>query len=282
MKSVVSLPFDYCANKRAWMTRELFLQWLIKLDEQMRKENRKILLIVDNCSAHIVNVRLTHVRREFLPPNNTSLLQPLDQGIIKSVKAEFRKRLVQRFIINLRLKQPTSVNVRQAAEILTGAWWNVKTSTIRNCWRKAGLIKAPAQVEDNLEEDHSNPGDLWTEVEELLPDVSSFDDYVESDSAALTSADMTTEEIVNSVRDVSSDDDDDDDPKEEDSVSPNTEEDETISHSDVLVHMNKVRTYIGRCSDVPDEVLRKVEGVEAYLISRLSSTRQKKITDFFK
>ncbi|KAH6920480.1 hypothetical protein HPB50_028532 [Hyalomma asiaticum] len=51
-------------------------------------------------------------------------------------------------------------------------------------------------------------GDLWTEVEELLPDVSSFDDYVESDSAALTSADMTTEEIVNSVRDVSSDDDD--------------------------------------------------------------------------
>ncbi|KAL3201521.1 hypothetical protein MRX96_012561 [Rhipicephalus microplus] len=136
--------------------------------------------------------------------------------------------------------------------MLMGAWWNVKTSTIRNCWRKAGLVKAPAQVEDNLEEDHSYPGDLWTEVEELLPDVSSFDDYVESDSAALTSADMTTEEIVNSVRDVSSYDDD---PKEEDSVSPNTEEDETISHSDVLVHMNKVRTYIGRCSDVPDEVL---------------------------
>ncbi|KAH8029654.1 hypothetical protein HPB51_002111 [Rhipicephalus microplus] len=164
--------------------------------------------------------------------------------------------------------------------MLTGAWWNVKTLTIRNCWRKAGLIKAPAQVKDNLEEEHSNPGDLWTDVEELLPDVSSFDDYVESDSAALTSADMTTEEIVNSVRDVSSDDDDD--PKEEDSVSPNTEEDETISHSDALVHMNKVRTYIGRCSDVPDEVLRKVEGVEAYLISRLCSTRQKKITDFFK
>ncbi|KAH8028927.1 hypothetical protein HPB51_020505 [Rhipicephalus microplus] len=123
--------------------------------------------------------------------------------------------------------------------MLTGAWWNVKTPTIRNCWRKAGLIKAPAQVEDNLEEDHSNPGDLWTEVEELLPDVSSFDDYAESDSTALTSADMTTEEIVNSVRDVSSDDDDD--PKEEDSVSPNTEEDETISHSDVLVSFLSIK-----------------------------------------
>ncbi|KAH6946715.1 hypothetical protein HPB50_014755 [Hyalomma asiaticum] len=237
MKNVVSLPCDYCANRRTWMTRELLSEWLITLVELMRRENRKILLIVDNCSAHIVNVRLTHVRLEFLPPKNTSLLQPLDQGIIKSVKAEFRKRLVQSLIINLRLKQPTSINVRQTAEMLTGAWWNVKTSTIRNCRRKAGLIKAPAQLEDNLEEDHRNPGDLWTEVEELLPDVSSFDDYVESDSTALTSADMTTEEIVNTVRDVSSDDDD---PKEEDSVSLNTEEDETISHSDVLVHMNKV------------------------------------------
>lgn len=279
LKNVVSLPYDYRANKRAWMTRELFSEWLLKLDDQMRKENRKILLIVDNCSAHIVNVRLTHVRLEFLPPNNTSLLQPLDQGIIKSVKVEFRKRLVQRLIINLRLKQPTSINVRQAAEMLTGAWWNVKTSTISNCWRKAGLRKAPEQLEDDLEENHSTPGDLWTEVEELLPDVSSFDDYVESDCAALTSADLTTEEIVNSVRDVSSDDDD---PKDEESMTPNTEADESVTHSDVLVHMDKVRTYIGRCSDVPDEVLRQVEGVEAYLISRLCSARQKKITDFFK
>lgn len=112
-----------------------------------------------------------------------------------------------------------------------------------------------------------------------MPDVSSFDDYVESDSAALTSADMTTEEIVNSIRDVSSYNYD---PKEEDSVSLNTEEDDTISHSDVLVHMNKVRTYIGTYSGVPNEVLRKVEGVEAYLISLLCSTRQKKITDSFK
>ncbi|KAH6932843.1 hypothetical protein HPB50_010237 [Hyalomma asiaticum] len=107
-----------------------------------------------------------------------------------------------------------------------GAWWNVKASTISNCWRKAGLIKAPAQLEDNLEEDHSNPGDLWNEVEELLPHILSFDDYIESDSAALTSKDMTAKEIVKSVQDVSSVDDD---LKEEDS-----EEDESILQSDAL------------------------------------------------
>ncbi|XP_070382478.1 tigger transposable element-derived protein 6-like [Dermacentor albipictus] len=114
-----------------------------------------------------------------------SLLQPLDEGIIKSVKAEFHKHFVQRFIINFCLKQPTAVNIRLAAEMLTGAWWNLKASTISNCWRKAGLVKAPVQLGDDLEVTNNNPGDLWTDVVEQLPTVSSFDNYVEGDSAAL-------------------------------------------------------------------------------------------------
>ncbi|KAH7984098.1 hypothetical protein HPB52_017069 [Rhipicephalus sanguineus] len=50
--------------------------------------------------------------------------------------------------------------------MLTGSRWNLKTSTISNCWGKAGLIKAPVQLEDNLEINDSNPGDLWTEDDE--------------------------------------------------------------------------------------------------------------------
>ncbi|KAH6948994.1 hypothetical protein HPB50_027382 [Hyalomma asiaticum] len=34
-------------------------------------------------------------------------------------------------------------NVEQAAEMLMEAWWNLKASTISNCQREAGLIKAP-------------------------------------------------------------------------------------------------------------------------------------------
>lgn len=83
------------------MMRELFSEWLLKVDDQMQKEGRKILMIVDNCSAHLVDFRLTNVCLEFLPPNCTSLHQPLDQGIIKSVKSHFRRRLVQRLLINL-------------------------------------------------------------------------------------------------------------------------------------------------------------------------------------
>ncbi|KAH8032995.1 hypothetical protein HPB51_004917 [Rhipicephalus microplus] len=121
MNNVLSLACQYRANQPAWMTRELFTEWLLTLDEKMRKESRHILMIVDNCSARIVNVRLTHVRLEFLLPNCTSILQPLDQGIIRSVKSHFWNRLVQRVVINLCLQRPTAINVREAAEMLTGA-----------------------------------------------------------------------------------------------------------------------------------------------------------------
>ncbi|KAH7981218.1 hypothetical protein HPB49_022429 [Dermacentor silvarum] len=39
----------------------------------------------------------------------------------------------QYLLINIRLKLPIQVNIRQAAEMLTWSWWNGKGSTISNC-----------------------------------------------------------------------------------------------------------------------------------------------------
>ena len=61
------------------------------LNAYMASQNRKILLFLDNAPVHIVDEetssRLTHVKIQSFPPNLTSLLQPLDAGIIRSVKA---------------------------------------------------------------------------------------------------------------------------------------------------------------------------------------------------
>ncbi|KAL4121289.1 hypothetical protein QTP88_013833 [Uroleucon formosanum] len=51
-KGVNALPVDYTANKNAWMTQEIFCQWLIKWDNELDK---KIVLLVDNCIAHNAN-----------------------------------------------------------------------------------------------------------------------------------------------------------------------------------------------------------------------------------
>jgi hypothetical protein len=37
-----SLPVQYFANKRAWVTSVLFETWLLKLDARFKAENRKV------------------------------------------------------------------------------------------------------------------------------------------------------------------------------------------------------------------------------------------------
>jgi len=97
-KSGQELGFDYHANKKAWMTTVLFCEWLRRLDRYVgRTAGRKILLLIDNCSAHgkkETMPALRNVRVEFLPPNATSKVQTLDAGIIAWVKAKYRRRLL--------------------------------------------------------------------------------------------------------------------------------------------------------------------------------------------
>ena len=47
-----TLPVHYHHNKKAWMTCSIFQSWLERLNTKMKADNRKILLFIDNCSAH--------------------------------------------------------------------------------------------------------------------------------------------------------------------------------------------------------------------------------------
>ena len=90
---VGSLPVTHRANKNAWMTTQLFTEWLTEWDSRLDRENQKILLHVDNCMAEPKVSTLKNILLEFLPPNTTSLIQPMDQGIIKNLKYFCRKEL---------------------------------------------------------------------------------------------------------------------------------------------------------------------------------------------
>jgi hypothetical protein len=48
----------------------------------MNQQQNKFLLYVDNCSAHPSIDNLKSINLQFLPPNTTSKLQPMDQGIM--------------------------------------------------------------------------------------------------------------------------------------------------------------------------------------------------------
>ncbi len=69
-QGVESLPVQYPANKSAWMT-SIFNEWLQKWDAALTTD---ILLLVDCCTAHVVQIPLRHIKVVFLPANTTSLL----------------------------------------------------------------------------------------------------------------------------------------------------------------------------------------------------------------
>ena len=92
----------YRASRKAWMTEEIFFWWLAKFDAHIgQTTGRQVLLLLVNASCHGVAgdlPQLSNVRVMFLPANNTSLLQPLDAGVVASVKMQYRKRVIARAV----------------------------------------------------------------------------------------------------------------------------------------------------------------------------------------
>ncbi|XP_037781980.1 jerky protein-like [Penaeus monodon] len=87
-KNIKHLTTQYTLQKKSWMSSEIFEEWVCKVDRKFRVDGRKIALIIDNCPTHPTLSNLTNVQLVFLPRNTTSILQPMDQGVIRSLKAK--------------------------------------------------------------------------------------------------------------------------------------------------------------------------------------------------
>ena len=88
---VTGLPVTWKWIKKAWMTSAIFTEWIHAFDKKMKSQYLHILLLLDNAPSHATNINLTNVKMQLLPPNTTSILQPLDQGILQTRKAKYRK-----------------------------------------------------------------------------------------------------------------------------------------------------------------------------------------------
>lgn len=82
------------------MTGNIFKDWLTKIDSDMVKQKTKIVIFMDNVSSHKVNVSLSNVNKLYIPANSMSKIQPLDQGIIKILKSNYR-RLIFKYAVHL-------------------------------------------------------------------------------------------------------------------------------------------------------------------------------------
>ena len=143
-KTGVQLGFYYRSNAKAWMTSQLYQDWIQQWDRELQVKGRKILLLQDNFSGHIVPDDLRNIRVEDFEPNLTAHVQPLDQGIIRCFKAHYHARFIQqavdRYDEGITPAEIYNINQLQAMWITDLAWRSVDAATIRNCWRKAGIL----------------------------------------------------------------------------------------------------------------------------------------------
>ncbi|GFX53536.1 tigger transposable element-derived protein 1 [Trichonephila clavipes] len=86
-KDLKQLPVHWMANPKAWMTTAIFTEWfnncfVPEVEAYMKEKSLdfKVLQIVDNAASH-PELEHLNVQLVFLPPNTTSLIQALDQGI---------------------------------------------------------------------------------------------------------------------------------------------------------------------------------------------------------
>lgn len=144
-----------------YMSSDIFHEWLQRFQHSIVSENpsRRILLLVDNAGCHTKDIQekahlFPNIRVQFLPPNSTSVTQPLDAGIIAVFKLRYRQIIGdQTILLRVAHDRAQKKSRGRAANIwnmrisnlvawnsIVRAWGYVKPESIRNCFRHVPIL----------------------------------------------------------------------------------------------------------------------------------------------
>ncbi|XP_055698144.1 jerky protein homolog-like [Phlebotomus papatasi] len=143
------LPVKYEGQESACMTKTLFRRWFHEdfVPEVRRYLNEeglpeKAILLLDNSQVHPDEDELVSdgIRVIFLPPDITSIIQPMEQNVLEMLKKKYR-RIFLEFILGQIESDPNVMNAVKAVDILqtitwtAEAWSQVDSDTIARSWR---------------------------------------------------------------------------------------------------------------------------------------------------
>jgi hypothetical protein len=124
-------------RKKAWMTSAAMEEWLNMFNAKMKKGNRNAIA--------------------WFPANATSVLQPIDMGVIYTFKSYYRRFLMRSLISNVE-EADSSYALERSLSVLDAVNWvglavkKIKAETLRKCF--TGFKES--DVADNLEDVNEN------------------------------------------------------------------------------------------------------------------------------
>jgi hypothetical protein len=276
LKNIVQLPVTYRANQKAWMTSELFTEFVRSLDQQMQSKNRKVALILDRCPAHPKVAGLKNVELFFLPPNTTSKTQPLDAGIINVMKRNYRKRLVHRMLACYENEMEFTFNLLDAINTIKQAWDAVSEDTIVNCFRHV-YFTMPSEPPAIVQVEREDFGNIFDRLRAFLPVPAeiNFDNYVEVDNDLATAPGVSDSEILKALFQ----------PDSGEVTDLEVDESEGLvipSFKDATQALRTVHLFLQTHGGFSEDHLAAIESIQDDVTLEMNkASKQTRITDFF-
>ena len=184
-----NLKIEYYNNTREWMNGPIFHSYMKNWNDKLARQRCHILLLIDNAPSHIVD-EYSNIKIQFLPPNTTSKIQPLDQGIIRSVKCAYRKTIQVQYCSRVEnyeeVKQiMQSFDFVVAVNTLVDAWEGVKPELIQTCFHTAGFMTCVPPPPEPLPEP---PRNLWERMQNIFDVNCTFEEHATADDHAVITA----------------------------------------------------------------------------------------------
>ena len=148
------LPVDYYAQKNSWMDSSIFKAWFHeKFVPSCRKAlgekglTKRAILLLDNAPSYPAVESLCSSDGEisclYLPPNTTALIQPMDQGVLETIKRRYKRDLLLHLLNEenegLNIAEFTkTLNILDAVLMSAKSWSEVEES---RSWHK--LLSLP-------------------------------------------------------------------------------------------------------------------------------------------
>ena len=119
------LGVPYYLKAKAWMNSDIMFDVLTKTNRKLAQQKRNVVRFLDYVSSHPpeLSKKFSHIKVIFLPKNTTSHVQPLDAGIIKNFKVQYRELLVAHTLAQIDGSSLTASEITKSDHILTAIRW---------------------------------------------------------------------------------------------------------------------------------------------------------------